>query len=80
MIGCPPEVAAYKILFRAKSQAASVRSFTAHTRVRNKLIPRGICGGKCGTDTDFSTITSTCPSQNIPQRSILIHSSITFAK
>jgi hypothetical protein len=45
----------------AMAQAVSLRSPTAEARVRSRVNPCGICGGKSGTGTGFSPGTSVLP-------------------
>jgi hypothetical protein len=40
------------------AHAASRRPLTAEDRVRSRVSPRGICGGKSGTGTGFSASSS----------------------
>jgi hypothetical protein len=47
------------------AQVVSRRPLTAEARVRDRVIPCGICGGQSGTGTGFSPSSSVFPSQYI---------------
>jgi hypothetical protein len=52
-----------KLRGRAMAQAVNRRPLTAEARVRSRVSPCGICGGRSGTGTGFSPNTSVLPCQ-----------------
>jgi hypothetical protein len=56
---------------RAVAQAVSRRPLTAEARVRSRVVPCGICGGRSVTGTGFSP-SSTGPPLKWKSRKILI--------